>query len=72
MLIERQITERRERAAGAIAKILKRPVGEPYGDYSVKSASGKTYRLATRARAIRKLLLVSGFPRQYTGNVQAH
>jgi SWIM zinc finger len=48
MLIEQQITERRERALGAIAKILKRPAGEPYGDYSVKSASGKTYRLAMR------------------------
>ena len=48
MLIEQQITERRERAAGAIAKILKRPTGAPYGDYSVKSASGKTYRLAMR------------------------
>src|ERR1022692_1194387 len=43
MLIEQQITERRERAARAIAKILKRPTGAPYGDYSVKSASGKTY-----------------------------
>jgi hypothetical protein len=48
MLIEQQITERRERAAGAIAKVLKRPTGAPYGDYSVKSASGKTYRLAMR------------------------
>src|SRR5664279_306776 len=48
MLIEQQITERRERAAGAIAKILKRPTGAPYGDYSVQSASGKTYRLAMR------------------------
>jgi superfamily II DNA or RNA helicase len=48
MLIEQQITERRERASGAIAKILERPSGEPYGDYSVKSASGKTYRLAMR------------------------
>jgi superfamily II DNA or RNA helicase len=48
MLIEQQITERRERALGAIAMILKRPSGEPYGDYSVKSASGKTYRLAMR------------------------
>src|ERR1039458_3542087 len=48
MLIEQQITERRERAAGAIAKILKRPRGEPYGDYSVKSGSGRTYRLAMR------------------------
>jgi superfamily II DNA or RNA helicase len=48
MLVEQQITERRERAAGAIAKILKRPTGTPYGDYSVKSASGTTYRLAMR------------------------
>ena len=48
MLIEQQITERRERATGAIAKILKRPTGAPYGDYSVQSASGKTYRLAMR------------------------
>src|ERR1039458_2448472 len=48
MLIEQQITERRERAVGAIATILKRPTGEPYGDYSVKSASGKTYRVAMR------------------------
>ncbi|MCX6628964.1 MAG: SNF2-related protein, partial [Candidatus Solibacter sp.] len=48
MLIEQQISERRERAAGTIAKILKRPTGAPYGDYSVQSASGKTYRLAMR------------------------
>lgn len=52
MLIEQQITERRERAAGAIAKILKRPTGEPYGDYSVKSASGKVYRLAMRGSGL--------------------
>ena len=70
MLIEQQITERRERALGAIAKILKRPTGEPYGDYSVKSASGKNLPAGdARTRAIRKLLLVSGFPRQYSGNV---
>jgi superfamily II DNA or RNA helicase len=48
MLIEQQIAERRERAQGAIAKILERPSGEPYGDYRVKSASGKTYRVAMR------------------------
>lgn len=48
MLIEQQIAERRERAPGAIAKILERPAGEPYGDYRVKSASGKTYRVAMR------------------------
>ena len=48
MLVEQQIAERRERAVAAIAKILERPGGEPYGDYRVKSASGKTYRVAMR------------------------
>jgi SNF2 family DNA or RNA helicase len=48
MLIEQQIAERRERAGAAIAKVLEQPVGQPYGDYRVKSASGKTYRVAMR------------------------
>ena len=48
MLVEQQIAERRERAAAAITKVLERPHGEPYGDYRVKSASGKTYRVAMR------------------------
>ena len=48
MLIEQQIAERRERATAAIAKVLKRPGNEPYGDYRVQSASGKTYRVAMR------------------------
>jgi hypothetical protein len=48
MLVEQQIAERRERAAIAIAKVLERPGREPYGDYRVKSASGKTYRVAMR------------------------
>ena len=48
MLVEQQIAERRERASIAIAKVLERPAGEPYGDYRVKSASGKTYRVAMR------------------------
>jgi superfamily II DNA or RNA helicase len=48
MLVEQQIAERRERAAAAIIKVLERPSGEPYGDYRVKSASGKTYRVAMR------------------------
>jgi len=48
MLIEQQIAERRERAQRAIAKILEQPRGEPFGDYRVKSASGKTYRVAMR------------------------
>src|SRR5580658_5645084 len=48
MLVEQQIAERRGRAGTAIAKILEKPAGEPYGDYHVKSASGKTYRVALR------------------------
>ena len=48
MLVEQQIAERRERARDAIAKVLERPSGEPYGDYRVKSASGKIYRVAMR------------------------
>jgi superfamily II DNA or RNA helicase len=48
MLVEQQIAERRERAVAAIAKVLERPSGEPFGDYRVKSASGKTYRVAMR------------------------
>jgi superfamily II DNA or RNA helicase len=48
MLIEQQIAERRQRAAAAIAKVLERPGAQPYGDYRVQSASGKTYRVAMR------------------------
>src|SRR6266498_258959 len=48
MLVEQQIAERRERAANAVLEVLERPGREPYGDYKVKSASGKTYRVAVR------------------------
>jgi SNF2 family DNA or RNA helicase len=48
MLVEQQIAERRERARDSIAKILERPGGVPYGDYRIKSASGKSYRVAMR------------------------
>ena len=48
MLVEQQIAERRERARDAIAKILERPAGAPYGDYRIRSASGKIYRVAMR------------------------
>src|SRR5512140_670219 len=48
MLFEQQILERRARAKDAIAGILTRPKGQPFGDYRVKSASGKTYRVAMR------------------------
>ena len=52
MLVEQQIAERRDRAVAAIAKVLERPSGEPYGDYRVKSASGKTYRVAMRGPSL--------------------
>ena len=48
MLIEREIAARRERAQGAVARILARPDGDVYGDYQVRSSSNKTYRVAMR------------------------
>ena len=48
MLIEQQIAERRDRASGTPLQILKKPMGGPYGDYTVKSGSGRTYRVAVR------------------------
>jgi superfamily II DNA or RNA helicase/predicted nucleic acid-binding Zn finger protein len=48
MLVEQQIAARQERAIAAPLKILKRPVSGPYGDYSVRSASGRTYKVAIR------------------------
>ena len=48
MLFEQQISERRERAETAIARILARPDGQPFGDYQIRSATGKTYRVAMR------------------------
>jgi len=48
MLIEREIAARRERAQGAVARILTRPNRDVYGDYHVRSASNKTYRVAMR------------------------
>src|SRR6266853_355338 len=48
MVIEQQISARRERAHGSIVRILTRPDGNLYGDYSVRSASNRTYRVAMR------------------------
>ena len=48
MLIEREIAARRERAQGAVARILARPDGDVYGDYRVHSSSNRTYRIALR------------------------
>jgi SNF2 family DNA or RNA helicase len=52
MLIEQQIAERRDRASGTPLQVLKRPTGGPYGDYTVKSGSGRTYRVAVRGPAL--------------------
>src|SRR5256884_9677663 len=48
MLIEQEIAARRERAQGAVARILARPDADVYGDYQVRSSSNKTYRVAMR------------------------
>jgi superfamily II DNA or RNA helicase/predicted nucleic acid-binding Zn finger protein len=48
MLIEQQIGERQARAGGAVARVLERPAGGAYGDYKIKSGSGKIYRVAVR------------------------
>src|ERR1700730_12908077 len=48
MLIEQQIAERRDRAGQIVVRVLKRPAAGPYGDYKIKSASGRTYRVALR------------------------
>ena len=52
MLIEQQIAERRDRASGAIEKVLDRPRSGPYGDYKIKSPSGRTYRVALRGPSL--------------------
>src|SRR5208282_6934108 len=48
MLVEQQIAERQERAKATPLKVLKRPASGPFGDYTVKSVSGQTYRVAVR------------------------
>ncbi len=48
MLFEQQISERRERGRDAVARILAKPDGQPFGDYTVRSPSGKSYRVALR------------------------
>jgi len=48
MLIEEQIAERRERAKDAVAKVLVHPARGLFGDYTIASKSGRTYRVAVR------------------------
>src|SRR5258708_3374852 len=52
MLIEQQIAERRERAGQTVVRVLQRPAAGPYGDYKIKSSSGRTYRVAVRGPAL--------------------
>jgi len=52
MLIERQLEERQSRAKDAVARVLERPASGIFGDYKIKSGSGKTYRVAMRGREL--------------------
>jgi len=52
MLVEEQISARQERARTAIASILAEPLGGAYGDYEVRSASGRKYRVAMRGPSL--------------------
>jgi superfamily II DNA or RNA helicase len=48
MLVEEQISARRERARGAISRVLAEPAQGVYGDFEVEAHSGKHYRVAMR------------------------
>ncbi len=48
MLIEQQIAERRARAKDTVEKVLAQPARGPFGDYTVQSRSGRTYKVAVR------------------------
>ena len=52
MLVEEQISARQQRAQSAIESILTQPHGQAYGDYEVKSASGRKYRVAMRGPSL--------------------
>ena len=52
MLVEEQISARQQRARSAIQSILTEPVGQGYGDYDVRSASGRKYRVAMRGPSL--------------------
>src|SRR5436190_5080135 len=51
-IVEEQIAARQQRARNTIQNILSGPVGQAYGDYVVKSASGKEYRVAMRGPSL--------------------
>src|SRR5438876_1126863 len=52
MLVEEQISARQQRARKAIHRVLAKPTGEGYGDYEVRSASGRKYRVAMRGPSL--------------------
>jgi superfamily II DNA or RNA helicase len=51
-IVGEQIAARQQRARKTIQNILTEPVGQAYGDYLVKSASGKEYRVAMRGPSL--------------------
>src|SRR5206468_9330955 len=51
-IVEEQIAARQQRARKTIQNILTGPVGQAYGDYVVKSASGKEYRVDMRGPSL--------------------
>ena len=52
MIVEEQISARQQRARKAIQDIIAEPAGRGYGDYVVKSASGRKYRVAMRGPSL--------------------
>ena len=52
MIVEEQIYARQQRAAKAIKHVLTTPAGNAYGDYLVKSLSGKEYHVAMRGPSL--------------------
>jgi SNF2 family DNA or RNA helicase len=48
VLFEQQISERQDRARSAVAEVVAKPPAWSYGDYQVRSTSGKLYRVAMR------------------------
>jgi hypothetical protein len=52
MIVEEQISARQKRARKAIQRILTEPAGQAYGDYTVKSVSGRDYRVAMRGPSL--------------------
>jgi len=52
MLVEEQISARQQRARTAIQSILFKPPGHGYGDYEVRSVSGRKYRVAMRGPSL--------------------